>query len=172
MGVSHREADANIMNWEAIAAIAEVGGAIAVVATLVYLAFQIRQNTQATRISAFHQAQEQLWSVSAAVSTDPALAEIVARSMAGGTDKLEPADRVRLEFAFGAFYFGIESLLSLNEKGLIDEELWDNLVENNFRLLGSPLGREYLASRRGSISRRLEALINDRINRRKSAWKH
>ena len=28
------------------------------------------------------------------------------------------------------------------------------------------------AFRRGSISRRLEALINDRINRRKSAWKH
>jgi hypothetical protein len=32
------------MNWEAIGAIGEVGGAIAVVATLLYLAAQIRQN--------------------------------------------------------------------------------------------------------------------------------
>ena len=35
------------MNWDAIGAIGEVGGAIAVVITLFYLASQIRQNTNA-----------------------------------------------------------------------------------------------------------------------------
>ena len=34
------------MNWEAIGAIGEVAGAFGVIATLVYLAFQIRQNTK------------------------------------------------------------------------------------------------------------------------------
>ena len=33
------------MNWEAIGATGEVVGAVAVFATLVYLAIQIRQNT-------------------------------------------------------------------------------------------------------------------------------
>jgi len=37
------------MNWDAIAAIAEVVGAISVVVTLAYLATQIRQNTQSNR---------------------------------------------------------------------------------------------------------------------------
>ncbi len=55
------------MNWEAIGAIGEVGGAIAVVVTLAYLARQIRDSAQATSIAAYHQAQEQTWSVGAAV---------------------------------------------------------------------------------------------------------
>jgi len=37
------------MNWDAIGAVGEVSGAIAVVATLGYLAVQIRQNTSAVR---------------------------------------------------------------------------------------------------------------------------
>ena len=76
------------MKWEAIGAIGEVGSVIAVVATLIYSARQIRQSTRATRITAYHQATEQLWSVGAAVSTDPGLAEILARAFAGGIDSL------------------------------------------------------------------------------------
>lgn len=48
------------MNWEAIGAIAEVIGAVAVVASVIYLAFQVRENTRlsaeqtvATAIDAF-----------------------------------------------------------------------------------------------------------------------
>ena len=43
------------MNWEAIGVIAEVVGAVAVVATLTYLAVQIRQNTQVTKASTAQQ---------------------------------------------------------------------------------------------------------------------
>jgi hypothetical protein len=42
------------MNWEAISALSEVIGAIAVVATLAYLAVQIRQSTE-TNASAIRQ---------------------------------------------------------------------------------------------------------------------
>jgi len=40
------------MNWEAIGAIGEVLGALGVIVTLVYLAFQIRQNTSALKLNA------------------------------------------------------------------------------------------------------------------------
>ena len=157
------------MNWEAIGAIGEVGGAIAVVVTLVYLARQIRHSTEATRITAYHQAQEQLWSVGATISTDPGLSEILASAFAGGIDSLAPTDRMRLELAMGSLYYGFESLLALHERGLIDAERWENVFENNTRLMLSPLGREYLASRRGPISRRLEALVNERLKRESDA---
>ena len=157
------------MNWEAIGAIGEVGGAFAVVVTLIYLARQIRESTQATRITAYHQATEQLWSVGAAVSTDPGLGEILAKTLAGGIDGLALSDRVRLESALSSLYFGFESLLALHERGFIDAELWENVIENNIRLLRSPLGREYLESRHGSISRRLEALINEHAKREGAA---
>jgi hypothetical protein len=37
------------MNWEAIGAVGEVAGAIGVIATLGYLAVQIRHNTRSVR---------------------------------------------------------------------------------------------------------------------------
>jgi hypothetical protein len=40
------------MNWEAIGAIGEILGAVGVIVTLAYLAFQIRQNTQGLRLTA------------------------------------------------------------------------------------------------------------------------
>jgi len=41
------------MNWEAIGAIGEVGGAIGVIVTLLYLAGQLRQNTKALRSASY-----------------------------------------------------------------------------------------------------------------------
>jgi hypothetical protein len=41
------------MNWDAIGAVGEVGGAIGVIITLVYLAGQLRQNTRALRSASY-----------------------------------------------------------------------------------------------------------------------
>ena len=38
------------MNWDAIGAVAELGGAIAVVATLLYLSRQLRENTKSVKL--------------------------------------------------------------------------------------------------------------------------
>ena len=65
------------MNWEAIGAIGEVLGAAAVVATLGYLAVQIRQNSRAVKNSA---AQSMLSEANASLrvaSSDPSTARAV-----------------------------------------------------------------------------------------------
>jgi len=46
------------MNWDAVGAIAEAVGAIAIFVTLVYLAVQIRQNTKANELAAFERSTE------------------------------------------------------------------------------------------------------------------
>jgi formate/nitrite transporter FocA (FNT family) len=43
------------MNWEAIAAIGEIVGAIAVVVSLVYLALQIRTQNKQAKLTAIHE---------------------------------------------------------------------------------------------------------------------
>ncbi len=67
------------MNWDAIGAIGEISGAIAVVATLLYLSKQIRQNSRSVEISALRDttAQWNHWSEMLATSAD--LADIVAK---------------------------------------------------------------------------------------------
>jgi hypothetical protein len=44
------------MNWEAIGAIAESLGTVGIIASLIYVAIQIRQNTRGTRIETFESA--------------------------------------------------------------------------------------------------------------------
>ena len=64
------------MNWDAIAAIAEMLGAVTVLATLVYLAFQIKQsNTHMQSAAAQSQADNQLrWM--ADLAKDPELFQL------------------------------------------------------------------------------------------------
>ncbi len=49
------------MTLEDFANVSEILGAIAVVATLIYLSLQVRQNTRAVRTDAYHKATQQLW---------------------------------------------------------------------------------------------------------------
>jgi hypothetical protein len=71
------------MNWEAIGAIGEVLGAVAVVLTLIYLGIQIRQNTQQMEnhfkgvdLTSFNAIDESFSRFRAMLATNPDLAEL------------------------------------------------------------------------------------------------
>ena len=77
------------MNWEAIGAVGEILGAIAVLVTLIYLATQIKQHTLATRAvtnSAYAEAAREF---NMAIANSPELA----RAMANWPEN--PADATR-----------------------------------------------------------------------------
>ena len=67
------------MNWSAVGAIAEILAAIAVVVTLLYLAKQIRQNSQAVEITALRDTTDHWNRWSEVLAASPGLAEIVAK---------------------------------------------------------------------------------------------
>ena len=164
------------MNWEAIAATAEVLGALGVIASLAYLAVQIRQNTlqirqniEASQTSSYHQAQEQTWQIAIAMAQDGELTRIVATVAEAGLDALTPEERVRFDVGFSSFCFGIESLFKLYEKGLVDPENWENTVQNNFHWFSNPHILSYLRSRPGPISRRFLAFVEKRLGDQGSA---
>ena len=62
----------------------------------------------------------------------------------------------------GSFFFGMENMLSLYEKGQIDTEQWQNVFDNNYQLIGSALGCDVITRRPGVVSSRLKKLIDDR----------
>ena len=78
------------MNWEAIGAIGEIVGAFAVVATLGYLAVQIRQNTERERLTQEFASNQYFNELRMLVAGDEALADIEAR----GVDDLSSLTRV------------------------------------------------------------------------------
>jgi hypothetical protein len=68
-------------NWEAIGAIGEVVGGVAVIATLLYLAIQIRQNAQSVRNAASLSVNEGLAEINRRLSNDAEFADLWLRGL-------------------------------------------------------------------------------------------
>jgi len=69
------------MNWDALGAIGEIIGAVAVILTVGYLAFQIRQNTAMLRSSATQGASEEASGIYQTLCTHPELAMTFVRGL-------------------------------------------------------------------------------------------
>ena len=74
--------------WEAIGAIGEIVGALAVVVTLVYLSFQLRHNTYATRASTAQALEDSINNGNLLLAGDPVLAKIYRAGKYGDWDAL------------------------------------------------------------------------------------
>jgi len=89
------------MNWEALGAIADAIGAVAIVVSLIYVAIQIRQNTrqialtvEAERLAAFERSVESGNRIRELLIVNPDLTQLF---MAGSKDfrQLEPTAKLR-----------------------------------------------------------------------------
>lgn len=89
------------MNWDAIGAVGEVVGALAVVLTLLFLSQQLRQNTRTIRNSYRSQMAETV-SNSISVMQNPEFARILVAAL-NDSDSLSPEERV----VFGSFILRI-----------------------------------------------------------------
>jgi len=69
------------MNWDAMSAIGEVTGAVAVIFTLVYLARQIRQSNVASNATAIQTFFNSMESMSSQLISEPQLRDVFSRSM-------------------------------------------------------------------------------------------
>ncbi|MGR8949254.1 MAG: hypothetical protein ACU84Q_14490 [Gammaproteobacteria bacterium] len=111
------------MNWDAMGAIGEVVGAIAVVATLIYLALQIRQNTKATR-TATHQTQvDSQIGINTSIATDDKLADLIARAN-DGYDELKAGEQIQLLHLYVNFFNLWHSAYWNNKEQFLSEHAW------------------------------------------------
>ncbi len=70
------------MNWDAIGAVAEALGAAGVIASLLYLAIQVRASTRASAVEAKLQSTRLLGETMDVVIHSPELADIYGRGLA------------------------------------------------------------------------------------------
>ena len=111
------------MNLESLAYIAEIIGSVVVILSLVYLAVQIRQNTEAQRTENYARALERLAVFQSMLSTDIEVSTIFSKGLADFSN-LTPQEKLRFNWtlyeAFGAFEF----MFHAAKKESIDEEIW------------------------------------------------
>ena len=103
------------MNWDALGAIAELIGVVAVLITLVYLATQVRQSNQMQRQQISTEQTNRYHSNSHLLASNPDLMTIYRKAMIG--EDLTEEERRR----FGTFMFALildfEEMFYLHEEG-------------------------------------------------------
>lgn len=117
-------------NLESLANLGEIIGAIAVVVSLVYLAVQVRQNTQAQQTENFSRALDRVAAIQATLSQDTETSVIFSKGVLDPSE-LSANERLRFTWAmyelFGAFEF---MFLASKTKAMPDEvwQRWSSAV--------------------------------------------
>ena len=112
------------MNWEAVGAIAELAGALGVIASLVYLATQIRQNTRTLRSSSVQDYTMGTGNAIGLMGQSPQNAEVFQRGMRSFDDLSEPG-QAHFSMMLSGVYLNCDTMYWINLQGIVPSEIWE-----------------------------------------------
>jgi len=116
------------MNWDAIGALGEIAGALAVVVSIVYLSIQIRSNTRAMKAGAGFDATHSWATINEQVVLYPDEIMPVFIKAFDPDERMEnfsELERVRLGAHFRALFQKLEGQYHLVKYGYLDPDIWE-----------------------------------------------
>ena len=138
------------MNWVAIGAIGELIGGAAVIATLIYLAIQLRQNTKGIRAQSYYNVLSGKNSLYRQLAADAELFNIVIQGLAANPPLASVTEGARAHLILYAFMNEFETTYLLYKAGAVEEEIWLRDKAQMAGMIGFPgminwwsLGKQY-----------------------------
>ena len=150
------------MNWEAIGAIAEMIGSLAVLATLVYLAFQVRQASRNTKSASTNQVRAGVIGALSAISSDTEAVKTYTKGLVD-PDSLELHEKVRFDLMIFQTLRVTETVFYEYKEGLISAELWESQWRGERKILTTTGGRESWLRQRDLVSTTYMEWVNDHL---------
>ncbi len=130
-----------VMNWEAISSIAEIVGAAGVIISLIYIAFQVKQNTKASKAATRQALADGAQRLASDVVEGDDMARIMMDAMNG--IEIKPHETFRLQSrCYRDLRFWDNAYYQYTE-GLLTEEEWDGFRENLKLLMQFPTYSDY-----------------------------
>jgi hypothetical protein len=151
------------MNWDALAAVAELAGALVVVVTLVYVATELRGNTKALRRSAADSALAAVLDFTSDMARDKEVSQLLTQG-SEDWDGLSESDRARLVYVLFRCFKVLENIHYYYSLGILDEETWAGWKSICLMYAQSKAGRFYLGARREFFSRRFLEMIDSEVS--------
>jgi len=145
-----------------LGSIGELVAAIATVATLVYLAVQIRQNTKSVRSAAFQSAQRDLGDKLDSLAQDPELLRVF---FDGNRDfeSFSREDRRRYATFMVGMFRRYETLLYHTRLGNIEQGQWEGPLSELHNIFRHPGARAWWVGAKGSFNRELRNFIDREV---------
>lgn len=150
------------MNWEALGAVAELVGSLAVVATIAYLGVQIRQNTKFAKIDAAQQLRSAMNDVLRGISDNTDALRVYEKAL---TDPpaLERNEKIRFDLIVLQMLRVSESLYLLYADGFLSEESWESTLSSLSVVLKTEGGQQSWQRQRGNMSASFRHHLEERL---------
>ena len=146
------------MNWDAIGAIGEVVGAVAVVGTLAYLAVQIRAQAREYKLAAVQTLTSNITETYSGMM-EHQLAEVWTRGVKD-FDSLVEAEQVQLIAFMQKYFRTVEAAYYQAEAAGLNEHVWKGIVRHTATLLSTSAASRVWAMRKHSYSDEFQAFID------------
>lgn len=147
-----------LMNWEAITALSQLVGSIAVVVSVLYLAIQLRSSTRVARVAAQDAAASALRDFTKPLMENAELGRLW-RAGLENLDGLSPDDQARFFHAAHQFLKALETIHFHYAYGLLDAQLWSGWRELLRHYVVSPGIAYYLERRSDVFSQRFQKFL-------------
>jgi hypothetical protein len=146
------------MNWDAVSAVSQLIGSIAVVISVLYLAVQLRSSTRVARVAAMDAAAAALRDVTKPFMENAELGRLW-RIGLENLEALSPEDQARFFHAAHQFLKALETIHYHYVYGLLDPQLWSGWRELLHHYVASPGIKYYLDRRSPVFSERFRNFI-------------
>jgi hypothetical protein len=114
------------MNWDAIGSIGEIVGAIAVIATLIYLSIQIRQGINSVQGATELDAAKQWADLCRSIGHSPEQRNIWDKASA--EEELTDDEHSAYIWTIAEMFFMLEGFFRQHQRGLISEVSWSPMI--------------------------------------------
>jgi len=150
------------MDLDTLAKLSEFVGGIFVVISLVYLAYQIRQNTRSLRAENYARLLDRMSNVQSRLSLDPELNHMF---MVGAEDpgRLSPAERIRFSWALYELFGNGEFMYHQARDKTLPPGVWDRWEATMGWWLSHPGMRAWWVAKPTPLTADYEAFCNEII---------
>jgi hypothetical protein len=152
------------MDLATLAQLGEFVGGLFVVVSLVYLAYQVRQNTTSLRAENYARVLERLSTLQSQLSSDADLNRIVVVG-AQTPDALTRTERMRLTWSLYELFGAAEFVFHQDRHGALPDEVWERWRATLVWWLSNPGIQEWWRAKPSPFSASFEAFANDVIRR-------
>ena len=147
-----------------LAEVAEVVAAVGVLLSLLYVGYEVKQNTTAVRSTAYqaiHDAEDGFWSD---LASDAGAARLWQQGLDSGLEALAEGDRDRFTVISRRLIYLYQNVHYQYTKGVVDEELWGAWLASLDEFLAERGFREVLLDVRPHLSDPFNRLVDERLS--------
>ena len=147
------------MELRVLADLGEFVGGLAVIASLAYLALQVRQNTQSLRTENYGRALDRIASIQSLLARDRELARMFARAVADPA-QLTPVERIQFTWGLYEFFGAFEFMFHASRAQTLPAEIWERWCATTVFWLSFPGVQRWWESRPAPFTASFTAFID------------